>query len=316
MTTMQAPVTAAAPATAAIPTTATTSSTTPRATTTARGGLRLVEPTRTATVAPRRSTKAPARSGRRVDEDLTGGVKSVVAALDVLDCFVDEDELGVSDIARRLGVAKSTAHRLLTSLCARGLAERNPETGQYRLGLHLFELGQLTANRMRLRRAALPLLEELRQTSGCSTQLAIARGADVFFVVRLETLHGMRQLGAAPRRVPVHVTASGRAISAFDPSVARATLASGMPPLVPGRVTTPQGFERAIDEIRRRGVATTFDEVVEGQGSVAAPVLDASGRAVAAVSLIRPTDELRADLGRLSQVVLIAARRLSRTLGI
>jgi len=85
-----------------------------------RPPLRLVEPG-----APRVRTARPkAPSRRSADEDLSGGVKSVVAALDVLDCFAETDELGVSDIARRLGVAKSTAHRLLTSLCARGLAER------------------------------------------------------------------------------------------------------------------------------------------------------------------------------------------------
>src|SRR5450432_3230962 len=79
----------------------------------------------------------PASTLLRVETTRDAGVKSVMSALDVLDCFAFDDELGVSDIARRLGVAKSTAHRLLTSLCARGLTEQNPETSQYRLGMHL-----------------------------------------------------------------------------------------------------------------------------------------------------------------------------------
>ena len=276
-----------------------------------RAPLRLVEPDRRRTAATARP-----RPRRAADEDLTGGVKSVVAALDVLDCFADEDELGVSDIARRLGVAKSTAHRLLTSLCARGLAERNPETGQYRLGLHLFELGQLTADRMRLRRAAMPLLEELRQASGCSTQLGIARDGDVFFVGRLETLTGMKQLGGVGRRMPAHATASGKAIAAFEPSVARACVSHGMPALASRTITSPTEFDRALDEVRRRGVAVSLDEALDGMGSVAAPVLDSAGRAVAAVSLVKPTAELVADLGRLAQLVSITARRLARTLAI
>lgn len=276
-----------------------------------RAALRLVEPAR-----PRTTSARPRPARRAAEEDLTGGVKSVVAALDVLDCFAEEDELGVSDIARRLGVAKSTAHRLLTSLCARGLAERNPESGQYRLGLHLFELGQLTADRMRLRRAAMPLLEELRQASGCSAQLGIARGADVFFVGRLETLTGMKQLGGVPRRMPAHATASGKAIGAFDPSVARACVSHGMPALASGTITSPTEFDRALDEVRRRGVAVSLDEALDGMGSVAAPVLDSTGRAVAAVSLVKPSAELRADLGRLSQLVSITARRLARTLAL
>jgi DNA-binding IclR family transcriptional regulator len=277
-----------------------------------RPPLRLVEPG-----SPRARTARPRTPSRRsADEDLSGGVKSVVAALDVLDCFAETDELGVSDIARRLGVAKSTAHRLLTSLCARGLAERNPESGQYRLGLHLFELGQLTADRMRLRRAAMPLLEELRQASGCSTQLGIARGEDVFFVGRLETLSGMKLLAAAPRRFPAHRTATGKAIAAFDPAVARACRTAGLNPAGNAAVVSPTEFDRTLDEVRRRGVATSFDDAMAGVGSVAAPVLDSTGRAVAAVSLLRPTAELAGDLGRHAQLVSIAARRLARTLAI
>ena len=165
-----------------------------RPTGTNRADLRLVRPA----TAPR-TTRA---RGALEDGARDGGVKSVTAALDVLDCFIDADELGVSDIARRLGVAKSTAHRLLTSLCARGLADKNPETGQYRLGLHLFELGQLAGHRMRLRRQAMPLLEELRQASGCTVHLAVASGPDVLYLERLETLRGVQLFGTVGRRLP------------------------------------------------------------------------------------------------------------------
>src|SRR3954466_11615410 len=72
-----------------------------------------------------------------------GGLQSVQTALAVLHCFSSDEELGISEIARRVGVAKSTAHRLLTTLCAKGMAEQNPETGRYRLGMRLVALGPL-----------------------------------------------------------------------------------------------------------------------------------------------------------------------------
>jgi DNA-binding IclR family transcriptional regulator len=234
-----------------------------------------------------------------------GGVKSVVAALDVLDCFVDRDELGVSDIARRLGVAKSTAHRLLRSLCARGLAEHDPRTGRYRLGLHLVELGQLTADRMRLRRAALPVLEELRQASGCSTQLGVASGTEVFFVGRLETLGAMAQVLGLPRRLPVTGSAAGTALAAFDPLLARACRAA---------LPAPAAFDDALAAVRRQGFAVSASETAGGPGSVAAPVLDPGGHPLAAVALLRPAEEVGADLGRYGRLVGIAARRLARAL--
>ena len=123
------------------------------------------------------------------------GLKSVATALDVLKCFAVDDELGVSDIARRLGIAKSTAHRLLTTLCSRGMTEKNPESGLYRLGMHLFELGQLAQARLRLRQLALPMLGELRAVTGHTVHLGVADGADV--------VHGLGRVGPAlggPRR--------------------------------------------------------------------------------------------------------------------
>lgn len=253
---------------------------------------------------------------RDTGRDIGGGVKSVMAALDVLDCFTEEDELGVSDIARRLGVAKSTAHRLLTSLCARGLADKNPETGQYRLGLHLFELGNLAQNRMRLRRTALPLLEELRQVGGCTVHLAIAPKADVLYVERLETLHGMNLMSQVGRRWPSHCTSTGKAIAAYDPAFAQARRRAGFPVLTTATIRSGADHDRALADVRRQGVATNLGEARQGLSSVAAPVLDSAGRAQAAISLVAPARDLSADLGRTARLVLVAARRLARSLAI
>ncbi|NLJ53301.1 MAG: helix-turn-helix domain-containing protein, partial [Intrasporangiaceae bacterium] len=73
----------------------------------------------------------------------SSSLRSVGTALDVLECFALDGELGVSDIARRLGVAKSTAHRLLQTLLSRGFVEQDNESGLYRLGIHIYELGTL-----------------------------------------------------------------------------------------------------------------------------------------------------------------------------
>ena len=250
------------------------------------------------------------------DHDPIGGVKSVTAALDVLDCFMDDEELGVSDIARRLGVAKSTAHRLLTSLTARGLTDKNPESGLYRLGLHLFELGQLAGDRMRLRRTAAPLLEELRQLSGCTVHLGVIEGCNVIYLERLETLRGIQMMTSVSRRLPSHCTSSGKAIAAFDPDAARARKAAGFPPLTDCSIRTEADYDRALAEIRRKGIALNVGEVLDGVSSIAAPVLDSSGRARAAISLVGGTPQLSANVGRSAQLVTAAARRLSRTLGI
>jgi DNA-binding IclR family transcriptional regulator len=263
-----------------------------------------------------RTVPRSVRSAEPGPHDRDGSVKSVTAALDVLDCFADDVELGVSDIARRLGVAKSTAHRLLTSLRSRGLAERNPETGQYRLGVHLFELGQLAQERMRLRQAALPIMEELRQTSRSTVHLAIPGGADILYVERLETLRALQLMSCVPRRQPAHATSSGKAIAAYDPELAQRRRIAGFPALTPATIRTAADWDRALALVRRRGVAVSIGEAREGLSSVAAPVLDASGKAVAAISLVAPDEDVRTDLGRPARLVSVAARKLSQTLGI
>jgi DNA-binding IclR family transcriptional regulator len=265
---------------------------------------------------PGRVPARPLRATETGEHDRDGSVKSVTAALDVLDCFADDVELGVSDIARRLGVAKSTAHRLLTSLRSRGLAERNPETGQYRLGVHLFELGQLAQERMRLRQAALPMMEELRHTSRSTVHLAIPGGADILYVERLETLRALQLMSSVPRRQPAHATSSGKAIAAYDPELAQRRRVAGFPQLTPATIQTAAEWDRALALVRRRGVAVSVGEARAGLFSVAAPVLDASGRAIAAISLVAPGEDIHNDLGRPARLVAVAARKLSQTLGI
>ncbi|MCQ4079110.1 IclR family transcriptional regulator [Streptomyces sp. RB6PN25] len=243
-----------------------------------------------------------------------GGLKSVWAALELLDCFEAAHELGVSDIARQLGVAKSTAHRLLTTLCARGLVEKNPQSGQYHLGLHLLELGLLVAGRFRLRQAALPLLEELRQRTGCTVHLSVPEGADVLFVERLQSLNGMHLLANVGRRLPAHCTSSGKVMAAFDATLARQRREAGFPVLTSSTIRTPAVWDRVLVETRRRGFAVSRDEMTVGLTSLAAPLRDNAGRARAAISVVGPTREVGDSIERSARLVTEAARKLSRRL--
>jgi DNA-binding IclR family transcriptional regulator len=219
-----------------------------------------------------------------------GGLRSVLAARVLLDCFADEDELGVTELAKRIGVAKSTAHRLLTTLCARGLASRNDETGRYRLGMHLYELGQLAVGRNEIRNAALPLLQELQQAT------ATARFSRV------------------SRRLPAHCTSSGKAIAAFTPDLAAARSTAGFTSLTSRSIHTARQFALALAETRKRGYAVSVDEAVEGLTSVAAPVKAHDGSARAAISVVGPTDRVLADVDRPARLVQLAAQKLSREL--
>lgn len=257
-------------------------------------------------------TSVPATS---VNGGTTSQLQSVLSALDLLDCFETSDELGVTEVARRLGVAKSTAYRLLSTLCARGLVQRIPDSGHYRLGLHLWELGQLVQDRVPLRHVALPLLEELRLRTGQTAHLSIADGPDVVFLERLQALSGIALFGERRRRMPLHTTSAGKVLAAFNPEVAQARLEAGFPALASRTITSAEQWEASLADIRRRGFAASDSESLEGLASIAAPVVDASGLAVAAVSIAGPSSILRGSSDRHSRVVMVTAQRIGRKLG-
>jgi len=243
-----------------------------------------------------------------------GGLRSVGTALDVLECFALDAELGVSEIARRLGVSKSTAHRLLTTLVSRGMVERSESTSKYRLGMRLFELGDLAVSRMDLRRQSQVLLEELRERSGWTVHLAVASGADVLYLERLSTLRGMRAIGEYRRRWPLHATSSGKAICAHDPVARQARIAAGFPMFTAQTLGDEASFTAALAQVRKHGYATAHAELMPNLTSVAAPVLDRHGVALAAISITGPVDELGDRQDRLARLVMAAAKRLGQAM--
>ncbi len=249
-----------------------------------------------------------------MESDVEGGLKSVAHALDLLDCFAVDEELGVSEVARRLGVAKSTAHRLLTTLASRGLIEQSVPTGRYRLGLHLFELGHLAVSRLELRRRSLTMLEELREVSGWTVHLSIAQGTDTLFLERLPTLRGMQVMSEYRRRWPLHATSSGKALCAYDPEAAQARIAAGFPVYTTHTINNAARFREELAAVRRVGYSTAREEVMYKMASVAAPVLDQHGVAIAAISITGSVEELSVHKDRQVRLVVSAGKHLSKAM--
>lgn len=238
-------------------------------------------------------------------------VRSLTLALAALDCLAAEPELGVTEVARRLGIAKSSAHRILTTLVANGYVQRLPERRSYRLGIRLHELGALVASRSRLRDHALPLLENLRAQTGETAHLAVPEGSQMFYVERLESYRGLRFSARVGRLRPIHLTSSGKAVAAFNPEVCEAACAAGFARSTPRTIRTEAQFRRCLAETQERGYAYSVEEDEPGLASVAAPVFDRTGIARAAISVAGPVT--RVSPGKIPQIavkVRSAARQL------
>lgn len=238
----------------------------------------------------------------------------MLSALDVLDCFEYDEELGVTEIARRLGVAKSTAHRLLTALCARGFTERVPATSRYRLGLHLYELGQLAQDRLASRHFALPVLEQLRVATGQTVHLSTARGADVVFIERLQTLRGIPLIAERHRRMPLHTTSAGKVLAAFNSKALKACESAGLTPMTDRSIHSADVWARTLEEIRKNGFAFSDSENRIGLASVAAPMIQANGEALYAVSVAGPSATIVPHQQSLARLVTLAARKITQRL--
>jgi DNA-binding IclR family transcriptional regulator len=246
-----------------------------------------------------------------------GGVQSVDRAVAILDLLAERSEAGVTEIADAIGVHKSTASRLLASLEAGRLVEQTTHRGSFRLGFGLMRLAAPVSGRMDVTREGLPVLEALAAEVGETVNLAVLRGTDV---VNLEQVRGpatITTVNWVGQPTPLHATSSGKVLlAAFAPDDLAAFLARPLPRFTPQTITEAPELERELVRVREQGYATTTEELELGLDAVAAPVRDAGGRVVAAISVSGPV--YRLDAARMAEVapaVGAAAADLSRRLG-
>lgn len=215
---------------------------------------------------------------------------SIGKAFALLDAFTDElPSLGASELARRSGVPKSTAHRLLAFLETSGYVERVGTN--YRLGRRLFELGsRISYCRPRgLRDLALPYLAELYERSHQVVHLAVLDGTDVLYLEKLFGHRHVRMPSHVGGRVPAACCGLGKAMLAFsDAAAVDAAVAVGLRPRTPYTLSSESVFRAELAQIRAEGVAYDREEVAVGLTCVAAPILK-HGIAVAALSVAGPS---------------------------
>lgn len=244
---------------------------------------------------------------------------SVRNAARVLRAFSGADqELGVSELARRLDLGKSTTHRLLATLAHERLLERDPATGRYRLGLALYELGTTVTEHVDLHQAALPVLTSLRHTTGEMVHVAVLDGLEVVYVERLESHNMLPIFRRVGHRLPAHLTSSGKVLLAALPRDVLLAMLDGvrLERRTARTITDPRRLLRDLDLVAERGWAVNQEEGHPGVVSVGAPLRGPDGRVIAAVSVVGATSRMTAaTMRRHTAVLLESADVISRRLG-
>jgi DNA-binding IclR family transcriptional regulator len=216
-------------------------------------------------------------------------------AVTILMAFRAEDHgVSLAELGRRTGLAKGTLHRMVTDLVEVRLLDR--ASGLYRLSGQVFQLGMRASVERGLLEVATPFMEDLYERTHETVHLGMLDDAQLVYVAKI----GGHQQASAPSRVggrmPLHCTAIGKALLATSPPelLARVT-AAGLERRTPRTITVPGLLQRQLSSVLERGVAFEYEESAVGIVCVAAPVLDAEERPVAAVSVTGPATRFRPE---------------------
>jgi DNA-binding IclR family transcriptional regulator len=250
-------------------------------------------------------------------------IQTVSNALRLLEMFGGEERLGVTELSRRLDLHKNNVFRLLATLEQAGYIEQCAENDQYRLGVRCLELGHSYANSRSLVCRAQPLLDRLAKDLRETAHLGIEREDHVVHLggalPEQMLMTGLR-LGA---RLPLYCTALGKALLAFAPDARKEAYdraqaaAGGFAARTPRTLVDRDKFRDELQAVASLGFALDLQECELGLVCAAAPVFDATGAVVAALSVSGPTVRLDDDdlHRRIVPAVQAAAEQLSRQLG-
>lgn len=239
------------------------------------------------------------------------GSQAIERALAVLGCFMDvEPELGITDIARRLGLSPSTVHRIVRALATAGYLDQNPKTEQYYLGRSAVLLGQVAQRAVGLDQVG-SVLEDVAARTGESVNFVVLDDDDGIVTLRIDTRHPLRFEQPVGTHVGLSCSASGKALLAFHPDPAAALERLGtLERHTEHTITTRDALERELATIRERGYSLDEQETQLGIRCIAAPVLGPSGDAHAAIGVQVPTVRMpRDELPELAPLVRDAAQR-------
>jgi DNA-binding IclR family transcriptional regulator len=251
-----------------------------------------------------------ARTGRPA----TRHVAAVERAVTLLDLLAgDASELGTNELARRTGLGASTVSRTLATLAAGGLVEHVPESGRYRLGVRLVQLGHAALARLDLRDLARPHLGELAASTGETATISVPGEPDAVTVEFVQSPSSVQSVAQLGRPSIAHATAAGKVVLAWG----------GVPlPLAPLRpftartITDPEALSREVARVRKRGWAHAVREREEDLSALAAPVLGTSGELVAVLGLQGPASRFDRDAREAALTELLdRAEALSHALG-
>lgn len=217
-------------------------------------------------------------------------IERMMSLLDAL--AASPDPASLKQLAQATELHPSTAHRILGAMTSARFVERQ-ESGTYRLGIRLLELGNLVKSRINLREVALPFMQRLHETIGEAINLGARHDDEIIYIERTSSGRSLvRVVYLVGGRAPLHLTSVGKLFLAADgpQKVREYAKRTGLPGKTPYSLSTLANLEKELDKIRRHDIAYDNEEAELGLKCVAAPIRDDEGHLIAGLSVSAPAD--------------------------
>lgn len=229
--------------------------------------------------------ESPPETGRAQESESMSVSKTVKKALSLLDFFLQESTMGLTEVSKRSGLSKATTYRLLSSLEEAGFLTKEVE--RYRLGLKLIHLGSHVLEQMEPRRVSLPYMVSLRDQTGEAVQFVIRDGDEAVYVEKVDSLNRVRLYTQAGRRAPLYGGASCRLLLAhMDQGGIRDYLRrTRLVPHTPYTITDKTLLMASLEEIHKSGYAISYQELELNTAELAVPLRNHTGQVIASLSI-------------------------------
>ncbi len=245
-------------------------------------------------------------------------IQSLDRALVVLERLALRGGMSLSEVAEDLDQSPATIYRVLRTLEMRGVVEMEAQSQIWFIGPMAFKVGSAFLRRTAVAERSRPLMRELMEATGETSNLGIEKDGDVMFVSQVETHESIRAFFPPGTLSPMHASGIGKALlSRYAPDrIARFLRSRPLERFTANTVTAPEKLERELDLIRRQGFAFDNEEKAAGMRCVAAPILNFYGEAVAGISISGPTHRMPVDgIAQMGALVRAAAAKVSEGLG-
>jgi len=247
-------------------------------------------------------------------------VQSIQRAMAIIETLDKYRELGVTEIAEKLGLERSTVHRILSTLKALGYINQNPTNHKYSNSFRFFEIGNNVIQSLGFRRQALPFMQELSTKSNEAVNLAVLDGKYVIYIDKIESPATIKVDLPVGKRMPAYCTGLGKVLLAHLPEMTVRELFEDEPLIryTKNTITDIDELCQHLAKIREQGYAVDNEEYVEGLLCIAAPIWGHTKNVVAALSVALPKFRYSDDddkIAHIRDILLDVARRFSISLG-